>query len=60
MTEATALQTIFDLAVCRAHVGELSVADTRRLQDAEAWLLANSDGQRVDHHGDVIVVGRLE
>jgi hypothetical protein len=60
MMESAALQIVFDMAILRAHVGELGFTERRRLDNACQWLRENTDGMRVDPDGTPLTeIGRL-
>ena len=60
MSEDACIRTVFNLAVLRAFVGDLSAASAKELRLAETWLRLHSDGSRSNPSADVIVVGSVQ
>jgi hypothetical protein len=57
--EDAALAIVFDLAVCRAFVDDLSERDARRLGNACTWLREYTNGQRNPNGVAFAEIGRL-
>jgi hypothetical protein len=57
--EDAALQIVFDMAILRAHVGELEIVQRRLVDTACTWLRENTDGMRNPDGAALVVIGRL-